>query len=59
MTLTWVDPSTSRFSRMGAPLSAPLQFSTPLVNSNIILAETAARHPPQGGEDIEVPLTVG
>ncbi|KAI0249408.1 hypothetical protein BJV78DRAFT_1228260 [Lactifluus subvellereus] len=32
-TLTWTDFSASGFSRMDAPLSATLQFSTPLVNS--------------------------
>ena len=32
-TLTWTDFSSSGFSRMDAPLSATLQFSTPLVNS--------------------------
>ncbi|KAF8258940.1 hypothetical protein EI94DRAFT_1066976 [Lactarius quietus] len=32
-TLTWTDFSSSGFSRTDAPLSATLQFSTPLVNS--------------------------
>jgi hypothetical protein len=46
---------------MDAPLAsgASPQFSTPLVNSNIVLAEPVARYPPQGGEDIEVPLNIG
>ncbi|KAH9987661.1 hypothetical protein BJV74DRAFT_978753 [Russula compacta] len=32
-TLTWTDFSTSGFTRTDAPLSATLQFSTPLINS--------------------------
>ena len=31
------------------PYLVSLQYSTPLVNSNLGLAETAARYPPQGG----------
>ncbi len=31
--LTWTDFSSSEFMRTAAPLSARLQFSTPLVNS--------------------------
>jgi len=32
-TLTWTDFSSSGFSRMDAPLSTTLQFSSPLINS--------------------------
>src|SRR6266581_6817411 len=33
MTLTWMDSSSTGFARTDAPLSATLQFSTPLANS--------------------------